>query len=225
MAVEEAFAIEISDEEAAAVGTVGDLYEVVLSKLETAPSLRPARAFFRLRRAIVACLGRPRSTIGPTTKLAHLLPRQTRIAAWQSLAEVTGLAFPPLRHPRWVRDTIRVLTAAAVLATLAALVSWSRPDGLFWLPVLVTSAFAGALAMAGLYRVTGSLAWDLPMRTAGELAEQLTGLNPAEFAEAGELLSRQDVWQRLVAVFCELDLGKWEEIKPEARIAEDLGIE
>ena len=223
--IEEAFAIEISANEAAAVRTVGALYELVLSKLETAPSLRPARAFFRLRRAIGSCLGRPRSTIGPTTKLAHLLPRPTRVAAWRSLAEVTGLAFPPLRHPRWVRDTIRVLTGAAGLATLMALIAWSRPDGLFWIPVLVTACFAGALAMAGLYRVTGFLAWELPMRTVGELAAQLTGLNRDEFGEAGELLSRQDVWQRLVAIFCE-QLGlRWEEIQPEARIVENLGVE
>jgi acyl carrier protein len=223
--IEEDFAISISDEEAATVVTAGDLHNLILRKLETAPSFRPARAFFRLRAAIVHVLDRPRRTIGVHTKLAHLLPRPTRIAAWASMEEVSGLLFPELRHPRWLRDTIRIAAGSAGLAVLVGLASWSHPVGLFWLPLVASSAFAGFVAMVGLYRLTSFLAWDLPMRTVGELAQQLTGLNPDAFAMDGELLSPADVWQRLAAILVD-QLGlNWEQIHPNSRFVEDLGVD
>ena len=223
--IEEDFAISISDDEASYLRTVGELHALILSKLETAPSFRPARAFFRLRTAIVHVLDRPRRTIGVHTKLAHLLPRPTRIAAWNSLAEASGLIFPRLRPPRWLRDTIRVLAGAVGVAVLLGLASWSHPSGLAWLPLLASSAFAGFVAMAGLYQITSFLAWDLPMRTLGELAQQLTGLNPSEFAIEGELLSPADVWQRLVAILVDQQGLNWEEIRPDSRFVEDLGVD
>ncbi len=223
--IEEDFAISISDEEASSLRTVGELHALIVRKLETAPSFRPARAFFRLRTAIVHVLDRPRRAIGVHTKLAHLLPRSTRIAAWTSLAEVSGLIFPKLRHPRWLRDTIRVLACAVGLVTLLGLASWSHPSGLAWLPATLTACIAGFAFLTGLYRLTSFLAWDLPVRTLGELAQQLTGLNPAEFALEGELLSPADVWQRLVAILVDQLALTREEIHPDSRFVEDLGVD
>jgi acyl carrier protein len=227
MRIEEEFAIDLPDPELSSVRTVGDLYRMVLSKLETAPPVRPARSFYRLRRAIVACLGRQRKFIRPNTSLAHLLPRPTRIAAWKSLAEVSELQFPRLRHPRWARDTFRALGWAGALSFFVGMVMWTHPSGFPWIPLMLATPVIGAFVAFSLYAVTPFLAYELPVRTVGDLSKQLIGLNLKEFgseSEGGRLLSKEDIWQRIVAIIVEQMQLKWEDITPEARIAEDLGI-
>jgi len=228
MRVEEEFAIDLPDDELGAIGTVGDLYRQVLSKLEVAPSFRPALCFYRLRRAVIQCLGKDRKTIRPATKLAHLLPRPTRIAAWKSLSEVSGLGFPRLRHPRWARDTFRGLGAGAAVAFFVAMVLWTHPSGFPWFPLFLATGIIGVFVTKALYAATPFLAWDLPLRTVGELAQMLLSLNPNEFdgeAQGGRLMSRDEVWGRIVRIFHEQQGIAWEEILPEARIVEDLGID
>jgi acyl carrier protein len=226
--IEEEFAVDLPDDELRSVAMVGDLYRAVLSKLETAPSFRPAISFYRLRRAIIKCLGRQRKFIRPTTKLAHLMPRPTRIAAWKSLAEVSALEFPKLRHPRWARDTFRGLGWAGAAAFFVGMVLWTHPVGFPWIPLAVATPIVGIFVTNLLYAVTPFLAYDLPMRTVGELSKILMGMNISEFgseSEGGRLLSKEDVWQRIVAIFVEQMGLSWEEITPEARIGEDLGMD
>jgi len=228
MRIEEEFAIDLPDTELGSIRTVGDLYRLVLSKLETAPSFRPARSFYRLRRAIIACLGRQRKFIRPNTSLAHLLPRPTRIAAWKSLAEVSELQFPKLRHPRWARDTFRALGWIGALTFFVGMVMWTHPSGFPWIPLTLATPVIGVFVTFTLYGVTPFLAYELPVRTVGELSKQLLGMNFKEFgseSEGGRLLSKEDIWQRMVAIIVEQMQLKWEEITPEARIAEDLGID
>lgn len=228
MRIEEEFGIDLPDEELQSIKTVGELYRLVLTKLETGESQRLNRAFYRLRRAMIACLGVSRRIIRPSTKLAPLLPRATRIAAWRSIAEVSELKLPRLRHPRWARDGIRVLTGVAAVAFFAAMVLWTHPWGLFWLPLLGATVFVGVMVMMGLYAATPFLARELPVRTLGELSKIVLGMNLAQLApEDGseEPLGKGDIWQRIVHIFCDQMQLNWEQITPEARIAEDLLIE
>ncbi|WP_263357163.1 phosphopantetheine-binding protein [Acidicapsa ligni] len=228
MRIEEEFGIDLPDAELSSIRTVGDLYRLVMTKMQTGPSTRISRAFYSLRRAMMACLGLPRNAIHPITKLAPLLPKPTRIAAWKSLAEVSQLEFPKLRHPRWARDTIRVLTAAAAIAFFAFMVSWTHPWGLLWLPLLGVTAVVAFVVFSGVYAATSFLARELPVRKVGELAEVLLGMNLMRFDADSKItqpLSTQDIWQRLVYIFCDQTALNWEEITPESRIAEDLGID
>ena len=53
MRTEDEFSITLSDEEAAAAVTVGDLYRTVLAKLDVTPGCLTSKAFYNTRRAIV----------------------------------------------------------------------------------------------------------------------------------------------------------------------------
>jgi acyl carrier protein len=226
MRVEEEFAITLSDEEAGGVRTVGQLYSLVLSKIETSDSDRISQAFYRLRRAIMRCLGVPRGAVRPSTPLRVLMPPATRRAAWSSLAEVSGLTFPTLRHPRWARDSIRVLTVAAAIAFLAGMIDWTQPSGIFWLPLSAATGVAAFASLRALYAVTAFLAREFPVRTAGQLAETLLVTNPAEFTSTAiQPLSRREVWLRLAQIISDQLSLDPEEIVPEARFAEDLGVD
>jgi acyl carrier protein len=222
--VEEEFAITLTDEEAEGASTVGALYSLILAKVETGDSNRINQAFYRLRRTMMRCLDVPRGSVRPSTPLRVLMPPATRRAAWSSLAEVSGLTFPPLRHPRWARDTIRALTAAAAIAFLAGMIAWTHPSGFLWLPLFAAMAVVAVAVMRAFYASTGFLAREFPVRTVGQLAETLLTANFAELqALTAQPLSRREVWLRLVHIISEqLDFDP-AEIVPEASFAEDLG--
>jgi len=228
MRLEEEFSIDLPDAELGSVRTVGDLYGIILSRIETRGSNRPNIAFYRLRRAMIACLGLERKAVRPATKLAQLMPKSTRIAAWKSIAEVGGLEFPKLRHPRWARDTIRVLGCVTGIAFLVGMMNWTSPSGAVWVPLFLATVIIGLFAWKALYGVTPFLAYELPMRTVGELIDQLVVLNMDELgSEAGVVapLSRQEVWLKMVQIICD-QLGlEWERVVPEARFVDDLRVE
>ena len=68
MRTEDEFSISISDDEAGAAATVGDLYRVVLAKLDVTPGCLTSKAFYTTRRALVGSLGVPRRSIRPSTR-------------------------------------------------------------------------------------------------------------------------------------------------------------
>ena len=114
------------------------------------------------------------------------------------------------------------------MAFFVAMVLWTHPSGFPWFPLFLATGIIGVFVTKALYAATPFLAWDLPLRTVGELAQMLLSLNPNEFdgeAQGGRLMSRDEVWGRIVRIIHEQQGIAWEEILPEARIVEDLGID
>lgn len=105
LAVEDAFQIHIHDEEAGNVSTVGDLYNLVVSKLDGRDSKRclTSVAFYRTRRAIAEALHLERREIRPTTPLEKILPRSDRQVRWRRIQESMDLKLPDLQHPGWIQ--------------------------------------------------------------------------------------------------------------------------
>jgi hypothetical protein len=101
LAVEDGFQIHIEDAEAGRVVTVGDLYQLVVSKLSSGTSKRclTSAVFYRTRRRIVSVLGVDRREIRPCTSLEALLPEASRRNLWFALEEAMGLRLPALEHP------------------------------------------------------------------------------------------------------------------------------
>jgi len=87
IAVEDAFQIHFTDEEARDAYTVGALYDLVVAKLDGPCSKRclTSWAFYRTRRGIVETLGIDRRQIRPATPLEDLLPRDGRRENWRRM--------------------------------------------------------------------------------------------------------------------------------------------
>ena len=225
--IQEEFSIEFTDAELANIATVGELYNLVLSKLETGDSCRSSQAFYRLRQAMTACLYVPRKSIHPATNLAILLPESKRYLLWKKLENESRLTFPKLRHPRWARDVIRSIALAAAIAAQILMARWWHPHAALWVPLEIAVFCVFAVVRQSLYAVTPSLGRGLPVRTVGELTKILLSDNFSLFTpEAGNVLpySPNDVWDQLVHIFSDelqVDANK---IKPQTRFDEDLNL-
>ncbi len=228
--LEEEFCISISDEEAAATRTVGDVYHLVVSRLDLTPGCLSSMAFYQTRRALTECLGLPRRSIRPTTPLAPLLPMGTRREQWQLICERIGLPIPPLRLPDSWRQRFYSwgfgggLVLALALGGVALHYDWPAPLVFFltlFLWIGLTVAVFKILKSSALSFVN-----ELPADTAGELARVLLSVNYNHFAPVteGQKPTNEDVWERIVDIFCDqLQIGR-EEVVPNARIVDDLGV-
>jgi hypothetical protein len=227
---EEEFSIVISDDEAAEVRTVGDFYKLVLSKLEVTPGCLSSKAFYQTRRALVECLGISRRSIRPATELSPLLPEETRLKQWQKIRQQLGLSIPGLRIPDWKKQSLymRSLFLAAVfslvLGGLALYRNWPA-----WLVAILATLLCIPLMMGicnVLIRFNPAFASELPADTAGELARVVLSLNYEHFTTAGSTLktSDEDVWNKIVDIFCDQLQVRRDEVVPNARIVGDLGV-
>lgn len=236
MRIEEEFSIDLPDAELGSVLTVGDLYELVLSKVKscTAAECVSSKAFYRTRRALVDSIGVPRRSIRPSTPLESLLPLESRVSHWRDITRRIGLEFPKLHLPSFWWKVFTSLGGVAalivvVLAWVAARrVGWPPGDGLsFWAPALCAWIVTFIIILGALTRWTSFLATEIPCQTAGELARVVLHKNFSVFAPASGVsqpLSREVVWERIVFIFCDhMQIGA-EEVVPEARIVQDLGI-
>lgn len=217
MAVEESFKISLSDEEAGEVRTAGELFGLVLSKLEpaVAAACLTSYTFYKLRAGIAGDTGCARRQLSPKTRTESVLPARARRATWRSLSRAVGLRFPPLVRPRLVA----LIVLAATLAPLGAAVfvhSAAR-----WLCVLsVVPVFYGGLL------VTTPFANRLPKgaETLGALTQTVTSGNFAALADERRRWREGDAWDALSGLIANQVAINRDEVKKESRFAEDLGF-
>ncbi len=227
---EDEFGITISDDEAAAAITVGDLYNLILSKLDVAPGCLTSRAFYLTRRALVESLQVPRGSIRPATPLSPLLSGGTRRQQWQNIREGIGLQTPPLRFPAAIKQDLYkrsfFLSSAIVFVLCVAGLSHGWPD---LLVISMSAVLWIALTVAGctvFERLSTSLATELPADTAGELARVVLSLNHEHFAapEAAAKITNEDIWRRIVDIVCDQLQVDRAGVVPNARFVDDLGV-
>jgi acyl carrier protein len=234
MRIEEEFSIDLPDGELGSIRTVGDLYEIVLSKLNTSPSCLSSKSFYQTRRSLVDSLGLPRRTIHPATSLELLLPVESRRRQWNEVAENLGLKFPMLQPSRTQKG--QFLALSIVLPTILILSLWGfchfylaiAVGGLSLFVAFIAWIFLVGIANSSIAAVMRNRVLELPAATAGDLARMVLTLNFDVFApasEGNESLTKENVWVRIVAIFSDQMQIDAEEIIPEAKIAEDLRID
>lgn len=228
---EDEFVISIPDDEAETASTVGGLYNIVLSKLSVTPGCLTSKAFYVTRRALIEVLQVPRRSIRTATTLSPLLPDETRQQQWQRIRESIGLLAPPLRIPGAVKQDLykRAFFFSSVIAVFVCFASLSL--GWWSVPVFVMSVMLWiALTMTTiplLQRLSPMLASELPADTAGELARIVLGMNYENFASAskGQKPTNEDIWRRLVDIICDQLQVDRDEVVPNARFVDDLGVD
>ncbi len=128
MAIEEEFDLEISDEDAEKLVTVGAIHDYVCAKLvERGPnpdaSTQPcasAHVFYLLRSALME-MHQSRGEITPGTPLQSIFPGADPRDEWKSLQQRLGLKLPELERPTWLVVVIVLLPAGTGLAVNAYL--------------------------------------------------------------------------------------------------------
>jgi hypothetical protein len=241
MRIEEEFSIDLPDAELESTRTVGDLYELVLSKLKMtlAADCLSSKAFYRTRRAIVDSLRLPRRSIRPSTPLDQLVPKQVRRAQWGKITKKIELNFPRLVHPkRWkpiflsssmIWATIVILLFIGIVLKVAAHSIFVFLFGstivfcvgfVFWILIFVITDVL-------LRRYTPFLCTEFPVSTVGDLASMVLTMNYLHFSPATDgkqIFSKEYVWERLVFIFCDQLQIDPEAVVPDATIVDDLGV-
>jgi hypothetical protein len=191
IAIERAFDVKISEQEATGVSTVGDLHDLVTSKLEGTGGemCRTSMSFYRVRRALKAVLGNV--DIRPETPLSAIWERSPKLLFAQ-MQRHCDLRLAPLCSTD-VSGFGALLIVAAIFGAPILLIA--QVNG--WLIL----AFAGALCCAG-FALTrlDPLAFGPTMVTVGDLARRTATQNYGALVSLGGRTDAQAVWKALVEV-------------------------
>jgi hypothetical protein len=204
--IEKVFGVKITDNEACALLTVGQMYDLLLKKVWPAGAGRKcasAMAFYRLRRALTDL--RQGEKQAPVSDLALLERGRTR-KNWKRLEKASGLRLPRLAVARsWPLLVAVSIMGSAIPVVLTGLVltffSISLGDCLV--------ALAPALLLGGLVLVLAASVADpgrLPddCRTLGKLAKRTAARNYGQLIVAGAAVSEAEIWHVMIEVFGDL---------------------
>ncbi|HCU37273.1 MAG TPA: hypothetical protein DGT21_18085 [Armatimonadetes bacterium] len=241
LAVEDTFGIELRDEEAQEVITVGDLHDLVMRKLEGVTSLESeppchsSHVFYRVRRALRDCAHIPRRETTPQSDVERLFaathadePKRRR-EVWAQFGDAVGLSVPPLQLPggTTVDAAIAIGTIGALmLATWAlgshlGIAAWSALFVL-WLSVGLALSVCAAILV---YRFTRRFADRIPPQceTVGGLVRKVATINSAQLIhELGT--TPEAIWERLQEIVAAESGMPIERVTREANFYKDLRL-
>lgn len=221
--VEESFGISIGDEDAPGIVTVGELFEYVLERVGSRPTLcLTSLAFYRLRRAIMRQCACAKQAVHPSVDVATFAPEQTRRKTWREMEAATGFRWPSLRRPKWL------VTLVSMLAIDAGVQSFVLLTGR--MPIVQCGAFAGGIFLAATFcawKFTEPWAVEIAPEcaTVGGLSRQIVAKNYARLAAARWQGTRNETWESLVTIISEQLGVDRERVTPNARFVHDLGAD
>jgi len=189
IAIERALDVKISDQEASTVATMGDLHQIVASKLEGAggEKCRTSMAFYRARRALQAVTGR--NDIRPETPLSGLRAGSPR-SLFAEAQEHCDLRLAPLSGTNM--SGIGALLIVAVLVG-APILLIAKING--W---LILSLAAGFIASGVALIRLDPLSFGRDMQTVGDLARIMVSDNYGALVRLGGRSDADAVWAALV---------------------------
>jgi hypothetical protein len=193
-AIEAAFATRISNEEAARMIRVGDLYDLLCSKVKAVdhgqlPCLT-AMAFRRIKKALRERL--PDRELNPETPIRQLTG-MISVGPWlRQLGADTGLRMPDL--------TMRPSGLAAMTLTFAVLpLSFYQ----FEIAPPVISGLLGIVLTLAVARYWPA-ALPRNVKNVGDLARSTAARNIALLSRQGEAIRTKDVWTALESIIREI---------------------
>jgi len=226
MEVEDAFDVEIPDDRAGQMLTVGDLYDFIVESKRQAVNVRgtclSAATFFKIRRALISEIDILPRALRPRTSVQATLPTTGRRAIWARLQRRLGLKLPSLCRPKWL---VAISTALAVIAALLVSVLVYREWGLnlaVWIGIL-SVVLTGLIAS----RITAPFA-TLPSPnfvTFRGLSNVVLAHNYATLSHKFDSWNPADVWDALRIIIVEQLGVKPELVTRDASFVKDLGAD
>jgi acyl carrier protein len=189
--LERAFALKISNEEAAACHTVGDIYDLLQArfagKIGQSGACMTSMAFYRLRRSLRVL--RPGTDWRPNTALAASAGWNAR-AFLAELRQASGLQMPEPQG-RWVGGVGCALFFLAIVGVAIAGFKSALIVGLASAAMLVIGSLLLRFDPGGLPEGCATL---------GELAIKVGALNYGALATVGGAVRPSDLWDAMVEV-------------------------
>jgi acyl carrier protein len=222
MEVEDTFGFSIPDEDAAALDTVGRLYDYILAhRFEgKQEGCLTSVAFYRLRRALMSVCGTARPDVRPSLKLTRIIPVRRR-RRWSQLQTSMGLRLPALVRPRWVTAMATIIGGAAVVA--AAPFLWARTGETA--AVLLIGCAICAVSWI-LYQATKPLAVVIPSQcaTVGGLTKAILQRNYGTISDWCQRINAEEAWNTLRSLIVEQLGVRPDEVTKEASFVKDFRV-
>lgn len=216
IAVEDQFGITIRDAEAQSVRTVGDLLELINSRLAARGTAHcpSVGAFLSVRRLVRDFLSQPALRLRPSTRITSIVPARRRSDLWAILSDLFGSPARALRRPRPMRIALIAISCVAMGLGFATAVVDPKI-----LPLGIFMAFA---VMLCLHIVTTPFRIEPPvgLETLGDITRSIAGLSMA----TTPVSSACDVLPRVQAIVSEILGVDKDEVVPETRFVEDLDM-
>mgnify|MGYP001826585830 FL=1 len=225
MEIEESFDIDLSNDEAERIETVGDLYHAILVKTgqragDTDRCLTAA-TFYELRRALQSRLEIDEG-VQPKTRLDEFLPRRGRRSAWRALSREMDLRFPKLQRPSWL---VVLGCLGVTVATIGTYLRFSPAIGSGASGIVALLALVFSTATAVTITRPFALETDESFQTIRGLVQTLVAMNYAKLSARHQSQRPTDVWNVLQWIVAEqLGVDK-ERVTPEASLVYDLGLD
>ncbi len=227
--MEETFGIVIDDLDAEQIGTVGQAYRYILSKLELRPSAPcpSASIFYRLRLALMARSGADRRSIRPASRIGDFLPERGRREAWLGLRDELAMEMPRLEFgarlaiATWLLGLIPVLVLVATWGTLGEF------SASLAAPVLVSSVVLGLASLVGAGLALDRFATEIPQgcETIRGTVEAILGQGRLHQESDGRPWSTDEVWATLRALISEQLGVPREDVTEEKSFVDDFGMD
>lgn len=222
MEIEDAFSIEIPDDKASRMLTVGDVHKFIIANtnLVSDSSACLSAVTFRSIHRAAKSLG-VNDRLRPRDSTLRLLPEFNRRGFWAELERASELKMPRLCRPRWI-----VAVATSVDLLLTVWVGYSIYRSTQSQVASIASAVAVSIFLGVVLSVLTAPLAVLPgtsFKTLRGLSETVLGLNFRTLAERYDGAHSNDVWLALRAIVAEQLGVSPEVVTPTASFVKDLG--
>lgn len=223
MEVEKTFGIALEEEETSHVETVGDMFELVLSKLEIKEDDRclSSMAFYHLRRALMEEFNIPRKAIRLETPFEELVPAENRLERWQDLEKRVGVSLSRLVLPRPIEWGIGIASFVVAAASgLATALIFHKPEaGFVFIPVFLVTLICLHVCYDHKRVVI-----PYSFKTVRDAVLSVLTLNIKKFRDLKADWGKEEVWHIIRGIIVERLRVDPSEVTPSARFYQDLGV-
>lgn len=224
MEVEKAFNIRIPDREAEKIITVGDFHNCVWRYLEEKQNDKcvSQQLFYKLRRLLADAFQLKKEEIHLNVSPENIFPQEDRRTKYHNFAATNQLQLPDLELTKPWSDFLVVIGIVTILGGLA----WSVLMIYFfdcskWTLLIPV---AGIILTSSISRMLDGKRTIIPPQSIREFTQKVLSLNYAALATASGH-NRKEVESVINHIIINKVGVEPEEVKPESRLGDDLGVD
>lgn len=222
--VEKTFNIEIPDQEAQEIATVGDFYDVVWKHLKGRENhkCQSAWLFYKLRKFLQERYDLQRNDLKPNTRLEDVFPNKNIKAEWETVQRDLGVKFPQLALPVWLSQSILYFGLWSIIGglILGLIVTFFLNSAFNWwlLPL------SGIILTSFFWQLSQTFRTKFRVDDMRNLIYSILSLNYQQISESMGT-NRQEIEKIIASLIKDATGALPSEITRDAHIVYDLGLD